>query len=267
MFLWGLPGHAIKAAGDHAASAIAACLDTRLFGNWESKIRVMKKAKISEIFRSIQGEGLYVGVPQVFIRFYGCNTTCVYCDTNFDSFKTFQKDALMDEVLGFKEPYHSISITGGEPLLQAEFLNEFLPDYKKSCKKPVYLETNGILYKELERIIKFIDIISMDCKLPSSAELGSFWEEHRKFLEIAKTKEVFVKSVVTSETKTSDLQKMLKIIKEIDDKIPLVIQPVSTLVASKRPKADMLERFTKIAKKSVRRVEIIGQVHKMIGVK
>jgi len=227
----------------------------------------MKKAKISEIFRSVQGEGLYVGVPQIFIRFYGCNIPCVYCDTNFNSFETFTKDTLLDKVLEFQEPYHSISITGGEPLLQSEFLKEFLPDYKKSCQRQVYLETNGILNEELKRIIEFVDIISMDFKLPSSTGLGSYWEEHRKFLETAKTKEVFVKSVVTSETKTDDLQKMLKIIKDIDNKIPLVIQPVSTLLVSKKPTGDMLEHFARIAKKSVKQVQIISQVHKMIGVK
>jgi organic radical activating enzyme len=43
------------------------------------------RAKIKEIFTSIQGEGPYIGVKQLFVRFCGCNLMCEYCDTNYDS--------------------------------------------------------------------------------------------------------------------------------------------------------------------------------------
>ena len=85
-----------------------------------------------------------------------------------------------------------MSLTGGEPLLQKDFLKGLLSLFKES-RMISYLETNGILYKELQSIIDDIDIIAMDFKLPSSTKCRSFWDEHKRFLEVALRKEVFIK--------------------------------------------------------------------------
>ena len=79
----------------------------------------MLEAKISEIFLSLQGEGIYMGVPQLFVRFYGCNLSCTFCDTRPDSSRTLTAGALMSKILEYRKPYHSLSLTGGEPLCQA----------------------------------------------------------------------------------------------------------------------------------------------------
>ena len=231
------------------------------------KAEVSKKARISEIFLSIQGEGLYAGVPQLFIRFYGCNLSCIFCDTNFDSYKTFTPDALMDEIPESKGPYHSISITGGEPLLQADFIRDFLDKYKKSYKKLVYLETNGTLYRELSKVIDYVDIIAMDFKLPSSTGRASFWKEHEKFLKIAKKRKTFAKAIITHKTISGDILRMAEIVKKISNDIPIVLQPVTALIDSEKASRESLERFRDILKESTDNVEIIPQVHKMIGVK
>ncbi|MDD5613833.1 MAG: 7-carboxy-7-deazaguanine synthase QueE, partial [Candidatus Omnitrophica bacterium] len=77
------------------------------------------KAKISEIFYSVQGEGIYVGYPQIFIRFWGCNLkNCRYCDTQSKYFKEYGIQDLKIEIELIKKDCHSLSITGGEPLLQ-----------------------------------------------------------------------------------------------------------------------------------------------------
>lgn len=227
----------------------------------------MKEAKISEIFLSLQGEGLYVGVPQLFIRFYGCNLSCIFCDTNFDSYRTFTPDRLMGEMPESKRPYHSISITGGEPLLQADFIRDFLDKYKKSYKKLVYLETNGTLYRELSKVIDYVDIIAMDFKLPSSTRRASFWKEHEKFLKIAKKRKTFVKAVITRKTTSGDILRMVEIVQKINNDIPIVLQPVTTLIDSEKASRESLERFRNILKESTSRAQIIPQVHKIIGVK
>ena len=227
----------------------------------------MKEAKISEIFWSLQGEGLYVGVPQLFIRFYGCNLSCIFCDTNFDSYRTFTPDALMGEIPEFKGPYHSISITGGEPLLQADFIMDFLDKYKKAYKKLVYLETNGTLYRELSKVIDYVDIIAMDFKLPSSTRRASFWKEHEKFLKIAKKRKTFVKAVITRKTTSGDIRRMVEIVQKISNDIPIVLQPVTTLIDSEKASRESLEHFRNILKESTSRAQIIPQVHKIIGVK
>lgn len=75
--------------------------------------------RISEIFHSVQGEGLMIGVPSVFIRTSGCNLRCRWCDTPYASWnpegETMELDAIMKRVLGYK-CRHAV-LTGGEPMV------------------------------------------------------------------------------------------------------------------------------------------------------
>ena len=89
-------------------------------------------AKVIEIFTSIQGEGPYIGVKQLFIRFCGCNLNCDYCDTDGEpnqNYFNFSHEELKNNVESFNlKTVHSISLTGGEPLLWVDFLIEFIID-------------------------------------------------------------------------------------------------------------------------------------------
>ena len=85
------------------------------------------KAKIADIFRSIQGEGIYQGVDQIFVRFFGCNLECGYCDTELLSYTEKTVDQTIREILNLGE-CHSVSLTGGEPLIQSCFLSGVLAD-------------------------------------------------------------------------------------------------------------------------------------------
>ncbi len=101
-------------------------------------------AKILEIFHSIQGEGKYVGVPQVFVRFFECNMHCVWCDTPAsigDGKREYKELGLKDalaQVNALYENAYSVSITGGEPLLQKDFLKRFCHALRQEGKK-IYL--------------------------------------------------------------------------------------------------------------------------------
>jgi len=138
------------------------------------------KAKVSEIFQSIQGEGKYAGVRQVFVRFFECNMHCVWCDTPGSigdterNFYDYTPDDLWREICRLKQDCHSVSLTGGEPLVQKDFIKALLPRLKEAGMR-TYLETNGIFHEALEELIKNVDIISMDLKLPSSTKCQSFW--------------------------------------------------------------------------------------------
>src|SRR3989338_6028354 len=102
----------------------------------------MGKAKITEIFSSIQGEGLYIGQSQTFVRFQGCNMNCGFCDeAGKHGFREYSGRELMTAVA--REGNRVVSFTGGEPLLYAGFLKEILPGLKKRGFL-TYLETNGI---------------------------------------------------------------------------------------------------------------------------
>src|SRR5580698_6067259 len=167
-------------------------------------------AKILEIFHSIQGEGRYAGVPQVFVRFFECNMHCVWCDTpaSIGDGKREYKDLSLEDTLkqvnALYSNAHSVSITGGEPLLQKDFLKSFCHALHREGKK-IYLDTNGTLPEALAETVKDIDIIAMDIKLPSSTQQKAFWQEHKEFLRIAARKEVFVKTVIALNTKVEEI--------------------------------------------------------------
>jgi organic radical activating enzyme len=143
---------------------------------------VEQKAMIKEIFASIQGEGLLVGVQQIFIRFCKCNLSCKYCDTDFSSdYREFTSNELVDYLhKNFDlRTINSISLTGGEPLLWSEFLKDFLP----LVNLPIYLETNGTLYEKLDLVFDNIDYISADIKLPSCAGVKDSFDKHFLFFD------------------------------------------------------------------------------------
>jgi len=115
--------------------------------------------QVQEIFPTFQGEGPYVGWPAVFIRLGGCNLTCKFCDTEFESFEDFSVIDLLDKVKNLSQNKNGkqirdlVVITGGEPLRQPiEMLCQKLLEqgYK------VQIETNGTLFRALP---KGVDII------------------------------------------------------------------------------------------------------------
>lgn len=190
----------------------------------------MTKANIMEMFRSVQGEGPYAGVDQVFIRFFECNMHCVWCDTPNsigDTVRHYEEctlDELWRRVCDLWDGCHSVSLTGGEPLLQKDFIKTLLPYFKRAGVKS-YLETNGILPGALEDIIDDIDIIAMDVKLPSSTQCRPYWEEHAAFLQIARRKAVFVKAVISGDTSLEDVLTAAQFVAGVDPLIPLILQP------------------------------------------
>ncbi len=181
------------------------------------------KARINEIFDSVQGEGLYLGERQIFVRFFNCNLNCTYCDTKLDRFTEYEPEELFEEIKLYRDKYHSISFTGGEPLLHSDFLKEIL-SFTSGHGYRHYLETNGTLFSELEQLIGWFDIIAMDLKFPSSTGMGNLWQMHRKFLKIASQKEVFLKAIICQATHEDDLKEAVAIIKELSPFSVLVLQ-------------------------------------------
>jgi 7-carboxy-7-deazaguanine synthase len=222
------------------------------------------KGKITEVFDSIQGEGIYLGEKQLFVRFFGCNLNCKYCDTKTDCFTEYEPAELLEEVMLYQDKYHSISFTGGEPLLQIDFLKEALKLSRRENFKN-YLETNGTLPDVLGQVIEDIDIVAMDIKLPTSTGLDNFWHKHRKFLEIASAKEVFVKSVICNSTQEEDLLTALKLIKEINKSVVLVLQPNSR--EDNQQLRNKIESFRDTCIQQHIASCIIPQIHKVLGFK
>lgn len=243
-------------------------------------------ANVVEVFSSIQGEGVYVGYRQIFVRFFSCNLECVYCDTprslkdvrsckvertpgKGDFYKLpnpVDVNTLNDIVSSFETVsglHHSISLTGGEPLLQGKFLRKWLPQLNRDFK--IYLETNGTLYEELGEIIDYVDVISMDIKLPAAASIEPQWERHRKFLGIARQKELFIKLVVTADTSDDEFMKAVDMLAVEDGSIPLIIQPVTPYAGvGDKVKAGRLLDLHAMASRCLNNVRVIPQTHKMM---
>lgn len=222
------------------------------------------KGKISEVFDSLQGEGIYLGEKQLFVRFFGCNLNCKFCDTRLDYFTEYTPDELFSEIKLYDGQYHYVSFTGGEPLLQKDFLKDIL---RMTSREGYinYLETNGTLPAELDEVIGYVDIVAMDLKLPSSTGLSPFWGEHRQFLNIASKKEVFLKAVICASTQEVDVVEGLNLIKEVNKSAILVLQPNS--YEDYAQVQDKLEHFRNIARDNRITACIIPQMHRRIGIK
>jgi len=225
------------------------------------------KAKILEIFSSIQGEGKYVGIKQVFVRFFECNMHCSWCDTpnsigdTVRHYNEFALEDLMPTIRALKSGCASVSLTGGEPLLQADFIKTLLPELKREGLKN-YLETNGILPEELAKVIDQIDTVAMDIKLPSSTKGRAYWKEHEDFLRLAVGKDVFIKTVITSDTKTEDIIKSMELVAKVDPQVLFILQP-NTYELKNGVMKRCLE-FQDICQERLTNVRILPQVHKFM---
>jgi 7-carboxy-7-deazaguanine synthase len=102
---------------------------------------------LSEIFYSIQGEGMWTGTPAVFVRLAGCNLACDFCDTDY-SIKFFAGiDAIVAEVREKGADCPMVVLTGGEPLAQANA--PALIEALRRDGRRVHVESNGTIYTEL----------------------------------------------------------------------------------------------------------------------
>lgn len=232
------------------------------------------QTEISEIFSSLQGEGPYLGVKQVFVRFGRCNMHCVYCDElekmkeeNFERMtltQVLREIERLDKTRGF---HHSVSLTGGEPLFYTPFLQNLLPQLKHKGFN-TYLETNGTLPRELERVVRFCDVIAMDMKPSSSTGDRSYEKEHEEFLKIAVRKEVFVKLVVTPDTVLDQVQRCVALVEEVHAGIPFIFQPVTDPFGINTQALKLIESsFMPAAERILTDVRVIPQMHKIWGVR
>lgn len=113
-----------------------------------------QKYNITEIFESIQGEGFYTGIPAIFIRFFGCDLSCQWCDSpdskkgtkNLKPFKTYTIEALCDQL---ETRYRTAILTGGEPLIQAGIVELVC---RLSSAYNIHIETNGTQTGVLKRL-------------------------------------------------------------------------------------------------------------------
>lgn len=242
---------------------------------------------INEIFSSIQGEGMLAGYRQIFIRFTDCNLDCDYCDTDFTRSGTCRIESApgSSELLDMPQPqqlqqvtsrvadwvqllpgaHHSVSLTGGEPLLHADQLQTWLPQLRKLL--PVHLETNGTMHLALEKVLDQLDFISMDMKLPSTSGCTEdLWDLHRLFLARACTSRVSVKIVVGDQTDVDEVVRVCQTMRDIAATTPLFLQPLSCSDGTIGIATGHLLQLQAAAASRLPDVRVIPQMHKLMGV-
>ena len=214
---------------------------------------------IQDVFYSFQGEGPFIGYPQIFLRFYGCNIACSYCDEPDKNKQKFSKEELFDLLEPLQQkPVHSISLTGGEPLLQVEAIRELAP----GLRHPLYLETNGLLPKNLEQVIDLITYFSVDYK-------PGYAQDFKAFIALLQDKpHVFVKLVLTHGLPMSEVSQACHIVHDCNPTIPFIIQPVTPFgsVQDKATSEEINQAFS-YAQAILPDVRIIPQTHKFMGLK
>lgn len=241
---------------------------------------------ISEIFSSIQGEGYLAGRRQIFIRLCECNLECSYCDTDHSrhdicrvetapgsgEFRTVPQPLPLDYLSELIHQWcqqlpgahHSISVTGGEPLLNADRLGAWFARLRTLL--PIHLETNGTMHVALEQVLQHLDYISMDMKLPSTSGCTEhLWGLHADFLRTAAAHCVSVKIVVGAASTLDEIRQVCDIINAVAPATPLFLQPLS----GKDGRADIpvphLLRLQEAASAQLNDVRVIPQMHLMLG--
>ncbi len=145
--------------------------------------------QITEIYKSLQGESTYAGLPCIFVRLTGCNLRCSWCDTEYSFYggRKMSPEQVFEEVVELSPSGGLVEITGGEPMLQERELVPLMQRLADSGYK-VLLETSG--ERELDRVpTKVVKIVDVKC--PGSDEADSFrpenletltWQDEVKFV-------------------------------------------------------------------------------------
>ena len=268
----------------------------------------MSQGYLQEIFSSFQGEGAAIagscyGLRQIFLRFAGCPLAlgvhgtkgCIWCDSPKAKL-TEPKNCLVESKVGnqsFKkienplEPkniakiikdlttrdLHSISLTGGEPLYQKEFLEDTIKLLKRE-KYRIFLET---AYTDdlnfLKKIGEDIEYACVDIK-DRSAQASIDWENliQQEILMCETLKgtgtQIFAKTVVTKSSKKQDIEFIAELCGKVQ--VPLAIQLVSPIKGSniEQPSWIQIQEFTEAAAKHLppEKVSISIQMHKCINI-
>jgi 7-carboxy-7-deazaguanine synthase len=103
--------------------------------------------QLSEIFYSIQGEGMWTGTPAVFVRLAGCNLACDFCDTDYATRFFASVEAIVGAVREAGARCPMVVLTGGEPLAQTE--TPALIEALRRDGRRVHVESNGTIFTEL----------------------------------------------------------------------------------------------------------------------
>ena len=234
-------------------------------------------ARVSEIFTSIEGEGLFVGKKTLFIRFSGCHLKCRWCDTKYalplDSGTEYQMDEIEDLIIRELQPFtYKVNFTGGEPLLQTDAVIKLADFIKKQTNLKTYIESSCFDSELFSKVLPYIDICKIEFKTDDSKVVENEVYDNLLFNEIKclelaveSSKTTYIKIVVTNSTNLESFKNLVyNISKKIkpSDILGFIIQPSHGV---DQPTVNKLLDTYDIVQPMFPEVRIIPQLHKEIG--
>src|SRR5579863_8528562 len=198
---------------------------------------------VMEIYRSVQGEGLLMGVPTTFVRFFACNLRCSWCDTKYSwsvreggTWESISAEEIAEQVhiLGTR----NVVLTGGEPMLQKDLAQ--LAQILKDRGYHLTVETNTTIFRA--GTIPLIDLWSLSPKLPSAGEDYLNYPVIERFLATLRSDQQQWKFVIRDD---EDEQRLRSLLRQYplfaEQRLPIILQPEGDAATSDYPAA--LERL------------------------
>jgi 7-carboxy-7-deazaguanine synthase len=232
--------------------------------------------KLSEIFTSIEGEGILFGTKTMFVRLAGCPFNCYWCDTPYalpmDSGIEYSIDEVKEIISNNLQPNtYKINFTGGEPLVQYEAVIE-LAKFVRQKGLRVYLESSCYDAGRFAKVLPYIDICKVEIKLRDSKivnekQYSNLLKNEQECLRqaIKSCKTTYIKVVVTNSSNLEEFKaivaKVFKIAKP-SELAGFIIQPSYRI---DEPTLDVLFGFYDTVYPMYDQVRVVPQLHKVIG--
>ncbi|MDY6965575.1 MAG: 7-carboxy-7-deazaguanine synthase QueE [Halobacteriota archaeon] len=255
------------------------------------------KEYVCEIFSSFQGEGVYVGRRQVFVRMAGCPLNCCYCDTQksremvklcrievepgMEEFMIVENPIDIEEVVSslarlMTADANTVSFTGGEPLMHEDFLFSIAKEsHNRGWKN--YLETSAPSKEKFRRVVDHFDYTAIDIKLPDheAVPMNGYKELYENEISCVEIScghglDTIVKVVVLSDTDMDSFRQVCIDVSAIQskdrDRFHFVLQPVTPIGRIKGPSRREIYELAELAGSLLEGVRVIPQMHNVIGI-
>lgn len=238
-----------------------------------------KVVRLSEIFTSVEGEGILFGTKTMFVRMAGCPLKCHWCDTPnslpIDSGKEYSVEDAKSFISESLQPNtYKVNFTGGEPLAQHEAVIELARFVKEERQLRTYLESACYDSGRFAKVMPFIDICKIEFKLSDSKVVDERNYDNllRNELECLRLavrgeKTTYIKVVVTNSSSLKEFSELVHKVFSIAKPAEIagfIIQPSDKI---DEPTLERLFDFYDAVYPLYEQVRIVPQMHKAIGVR